>query len=207
MSPLRNPLIAHVKTLINQDLREICRQEGLPVSGIKSQLQTRVIDCKYISAISGVLKTAKLTSYPQTVINRYAQINDVEGLQRLSFRIYHHGRSPTTELGRSPSRPIVSQPFASINSFDLNMTPLAAPGTVQPMVNGFPRPPPPGPSPVRPPAHGKKKKNARQKKQVSKMFTGLNFKPSPFFEIQEPVSRVLDLPRKYTSNLLSCNYN
>jgi hypothetical protein len=51
MSPQRHTLIAHVKTLINQDLREICRQEGLPVSGIKSQLQTRVIDCKFISAV------------------------------------------------------------------------------------------------------------------------------------------------------------
>jgi hypothetical protein len=132
------------------------------------------------------------------VINRYTQINDVESLQRLSFRIYNHGRSPTTELGHSPSRTLASQPFASINSFDLNMTPLAAPATVQPMANGFPRPPPPRPSPARPPSHGKNKKKTRKRKHFSKYFTVLNFKPSPFFEIQEPVSRVLDLPSKCT---------
>ena len=195
ISPLRNTLTAHIKTLINHDLREICRQEGLPVSGIKSQLQTRVIDCKYISAVC--LKVPKLTSYHKTVINRYTQINDVEGLNRLSFRIYNHGRSPTTELGHSPSRTIASQPLAGINSFDLNLAPLAIPAGIQPMANGFPRPPPPGLPPVRPTTHGENKTKAQESKQVSEMSTGLNFKPSPFFEIQEPVSRILDLPSKY----------
>ena len=195
MSPLRNSLTAHIKTLINHDLREICRQEGLPVSGIKNQLQTRVIDCKYIYWLR--VESTKVDELPQTVINRYTQINDVEGLNRLSFRIYNHGRSPTTELGRSPSRTIASQPLAGINSFDLNLAPLAVPAAIQPMANGFPRPPPPGLPPVRPTTHGENKKKAPQSKHVSEMSTGLNFKPSPFFEIQEPVSRILDLPSKY----------
>lgn len=34
-----------IKTLVNNELREICRGEGLLVSGIKSQLQKRIIDC------------------------------------------------------------------------------------------------------------------------------------------------------------------
>lgn len=147
------------------------------------------------------LKVAKLTSYPQTVINRYAQINDVEGLNRLSFRIYNHGRSPTTELGRSPSRSIASQPLTGINSFDLNMAPLTVPGAIPPMANGFSRLPPPVPPPVRPTNHGKNKKEVRHTKIVSEMFIGLNFKPSPFFEIQEPVSRPLDLPSKCSRKL------
>lgn len=199
MQPLRNTLTAHVKTLINQDLREICRQEGLPVSGIKNQLQSRIIDCKCISldSFGGVLKRAKLTSYPQTVINYYAQRNDVESLQRLSYRIYNHGQSPTRDLGPSPSRAIGTQPLAGIGSFAPNMTSLAAPGAIQPMANGFSRPQPLGPSPARP-AHSKNKRNARQRKQVSEMSTGLNFKPSPFFELQESVSRPLNLPSKRT---------
>ena len=132
------------------------------------------------------------------MINRYAQINDVEGLNRLSFRIYNHGRSPTTELGLSPSRTLTSQPLTGINPFDLNMPPLPAPIGVHTMVNGFARLPPPGPPPARPTTHGKNKKKARQEKQVSELPTGLNFKSSPFFEIQESVSRLLDLPSKYT---------
>lgn len=36
-------LVARCKTLINNDLKRICKEEGLPQSGIKAQLQTRVI--------------------------------------------------------------------------------------------------------------------------------------------------------------------
>jgi E3 SUMO-protein ligase PIAS1 len=42
----QDTLAAKVKTLINNDLREICRGENLQVSGVKSQLQSRILDCK-----------------------------------------------------------------------------------------------------------------------------------------------------------------
>lgn len=32
-----------IKTLINETLKQICRVEGLQVSGLKNQLQTRII--------------------------------------------------------------------------------------------------------------------------------------------------------------------
>jgi E3 SUMO-protein ligase PIAS1 len=40
-------LAAKVKTLINNDLREICRGENLQVSGVKSQLQSRILDREF----------------------------------------------------------------------------------------------------------------------------------------------------------------
>ena len=36
--------IARVKTLVNNQLKQILKKEGLPVSGAKATLQTRIID-------------------------------------------------------------------------------------------------------------------------------------------------------------------
>jgi hypothetical protein len=38
-------LVSRCKTLINNDLKKICREEGLQSSGIKSVLQGRIIEC------------------------------------------------------------------------------------------------------------------------------------------------------------------
>jgi len=35
------------KLLLNADLKEICRREGLPISGIKAALQNRVLTRKH----------------------------------------------------------------------------------------------------------------------------------------------------------------
>lgn len=40
------PLERQVKQLLNNDLKEICRREGLPISGVKAVLQNRVLDRK-----------------------------------------------------------------------------------------------------------------------------------------------------------------
>lgn len=36
-------MTAEVKTLVNARLKDILREEGLPVSGVKSELQIRII--------------------------------------------------------------------------------------------------------------------------------------------------------------------
>jgi E3 SUMO-protein ligase PIAS1 len=41
----QDTLAAKVKTLINNDLREICRGENLQVSGVKAALQSRILEC------------------------------------------------------------------------------------------------------------------------------------------------------------------
>lgn len=39
----RHAVEARIKTLLNNDLKEICRGENLAVSGVKAQLQTRIL--------------------------------------------------------------------------------------------------------------------------------------------------------------------
>lgn len=47
-----NSLHPRLKTLINNDLKEICRSEDLPVSGVKAALQERIIQRKiYLRAL------------------------------------------------------------------------------------------------------------------------------------------------------------
>jgi hypothetical protein len=38
-------LVARIKTLTNPQLKELLRNEGLAVSGVKASLQLRIIDC------------------------------------------------------------------------------------------------------------------------------------------------------------------
>jgi hypothetical protein len=38
-------LVALIKTLTNPGLKDLLRNEGLPVSGVKASLQLRIIDC------------------------------------------------------------------------------------------------------------------------------------------------------------------
>lgn len=44
--PDTQSLVALVKTLTNAQLKDILRNEGLAVSGVKASLQLRIIDCK-----------------------------------------------------------------------------------------------------------------------------------------------------------------
>jgi hypothetical protein len=40
------PLLSHIKVLTNDRLKDLCRAEHLPVSGVKATLQSRIIDRK-----------------------------------------------------------------------------------------------------------------------------------------------------------------
>jgi len=40
-------LVALIKTLTNPQLKELLRNEGLAVSGVKASLQLRIIDCSF----------------------------------------------------------------------------------------------------------------------------------------------------------------
>ncbi|TID15850.1 DNA-binding SAP [Venturia nashicola] len=76
---------ARIKTLVNNELREICRGEGLLVSGIKSQLQKRIID----------------------YLNSLLQQGDQQALFELRHRVYNGGKPALpggTTTFASPSR-------------------------------------------------------------------------------------------------------
>ncbi|KAF2114883.1 PINIT domain-containing protein [Lophiotrema nucula] len=74
-------LIARSKTLVNNDLKRICKEEGQTVSGNKPQLQARV----------------------QSLIDGAAARNDTETLNRLRHRLHHHGEAPPADA--SPGYP------------------------------------------------------------------------------------------------------
>lgn len=42
-----NHLVALIKTLTNPQLKDLLRNEGLAVSGVKMTLQLRIIDCSF----------------------------------------------------------------------------------------------------------------------------------------------------------------
>ncbi|OCK84814.1 hypothetical protein K432DRAFT_413769 [Lepidopterella palustris CBS 459.81] len=62
-------LQARIKTLINSDLKEICRGENLQVSGVKAALQNRII----------------------SLIDTFVRSGDVQGIARIRHRIANHG--------------------------------------------------------------------------------------------------------------------
>ncbi|KAF2176257.1 hypothetical protein K469DRAFT_607743 [Zopfia rhizophila CBS 207.26] len=89
-------LIARSKTLVNNDLKRICKEEGQIQSGNKLQLQQRVLD-----------STLHL-------IERAVQRNDLDSLQRLRYRIQHHGEAPPPDYNAPapPSLPNHASPTA-----------------------------------------------------------------------------------------------
>ncbi|KAG9829939.1 hypothetical protein KCU63_g14882, partial [Aureobasidium melanogenum] len=85
-----------IKSLINNDLKEICRQEGLQVSGVKAALQKRISE----------------------VIAHHLRKNDLEALERLRYRAEHQGRTPPAQshqpsLARDTITPISPAPHTT----------------------------------------------------------------------------------------------
>ncbi|GME53545.1 DNA-binding SAP [Neofusicoccum parvum] len=84
-----------LKTLINNDLKEICRSEELPVSGVKAALQERII----------------------AHLDRYVQRGDAAAVSRIRYRIHNHGRTPpaTPLQPPLPDYPDSVSPVNSVN--------------------------------------------------------------------------------------------
>ncbi|KAF2866504.1 PINIT domain-containing protein [Massariosphaeria phaeospora] len=93
---LASQLSARVKTLVNADLRRICKEEGQVQSGNKPILQGRVIE----------------------LVSKAIMDNDTETIQRLRHRIQNHGAPPPSD-SHSPSTPSYTHtsPAAS-NGYD-----------------------------------------------------------------------------------------
>ncbi|KAH7051057.1 PINIT domain-containing protein [Macrophomina phaseolina] len=85
-----------LKTLINNDLKEICRSEDLPVSGVKAALQERIIQ----------------------LLNQFVQRGDANAIQRLRYRIYNHGQTPPA-TPHQPQIPDYPDSVSPVNSVTL----------------------------------------------------------------------------------------
>ncbi|KAH7074411.1 PINIT domain-containing protein [Paraphoma chrysanthemicola] len=86
------------RTLINNDLKKICKEEGTSQTGNKAALQSRVIQ----------------------LINHAVSRNDAETLRRLQYRVQHHGEAPPPAASSSPAAPSYAQPRApSANGYSM----------------------------------------------------------------------------------------
>lgn len=63
-------LVALIKTLTNPNLKDLLRNEGLAVSGVKASLQLRIIDCSYLFVSLGFFPLPVLFS-PEAILIYY----------------------------------------------------------------------------------------------------------------------------------------
>ncbi|CAF9906400.1 SUMO ligase siz1 [Imshaugia aleurites] len=120
---------AKVKTLMNNQLKTILKKEGLPVSGAKAAMQTRIINKLY----------------------NYGDNNDIEGFSRLRSLVNNPDLDP---VGLSPSpssaRAYPNNPLPAANHYQHSFSSSTRPGShnMAPNVNATgPRPPQFKPSP------------------------------------------------------------
>lgn len=147
------------KTLINNDLKKILKEEGTSQTGNKAALQARVIGRRYLrSPATRLAVAAHLLTSPSPVIANAVARSDTDLLRRLQYRVQHHGEAPPPATS-SPVASSYSQPpppiangYSMANGYQSN-------GAYQPYQQ--PQQPPMPPRPT------------------------YFFKESPFFEIRE----------------------
>ncbi|KAI9661596.1 MAG: SUMO ligase siz1 [Bathelium mastoideum] len=89
-------LSRQIKRLVNSNLKEICRSEGLPVSGVKATLQNRILERLNEVNISG--DTAILQRLENSVNNR--------GASPSGYQDYHQNRASSSAFSASsPTMP------------------------------------------------------------------------------------------------------
>ncbi|KAF2787854.1 E3 SUMO-protein ligase PIAS1 [Melanomma pulvis-pyrius CBS 109.77] len=107
-------LNARLKTLINNVLKRICKEEGLPQTGNKPVLQARILN----------------------LINDAVQANDAETLMRLRHRIQNHGEAPPVGSD-SPSTPTypthAGPPAQAYNGFHQPFGPMVQQMALRPL--------------------------------------------------------------------------
>lgn len=111
------------KTLINNDLKKILKEEGTSQTGNKAALQARVI---------GLITNAVARS-------------DAEQLRRLQYRVQHHGEAPPPATA-SPAAPSYSQPAPPLANGYTMATGYQSNGAYQ----SYPQQPHQPPAPPRP---------------------------------------------------------
>ncbi|KAL2037021.1 hypothetical protein N7G274_010306 [Stereocaulon virgatum] len=118
--------IARVKMLVNNQLKQILKKEGLPVSGAKATLQTRIID----------------------QLRRYAQGNNLESFSHLRHLVFHPdanatatGLSPSPAAARAHPNNPPHLPSQYQHSFSSSSVRPGAPGITTNMNGSGPRAP------------------------------------------------------------------
>ena len=164
-------LSRQVKTLINSDLKEICRTEALPVSGVKAALQRRILDREYGRPFLGAITHLWLSAVGLEEVNISG---DTALLQRLANTI--NSRRP------SPSG-FQDHPQTKVGSAAYSPASPTMPAYKQ--HNGY------GQS-SRPP--GMRRNLYEESISAKSRAAPITFKSSPFYSVLEPLIRLLDLP-------------
>ncbi|GAM90852.1 hypothetical protein ANO11243_088980 [Dothideomycetidae sp. 11243] len=138
----RQSAFNRLKTLINQDLKEICRQENLQVSGVKASLQSRIM------------------AHLDEAINS----RDMVTFERVRYRILNRGAGPPTGY------------TGSNMGSGMSMSPGVANSHISHQYS----------KPQLVPSAGQRPQLTGPAK--------LSFKPSPFYHIQDSITRATDLP-------------
>ncbi|KAI9714852.1 MAG: SUMO ligase siz1 [Bogoriella megaspora] len=175
-----NKLSREIKTLLNNDLKEICRAEGLPVSGVKATLQRRILERLDEVVISGDI--AVLDRIKPNVRGHRAPspvTNQDFGQPRSSSSAYNTsspnmpGYKPYGSAFTASSRPsgMQSEGPDDLLSFQTRrINRLVARRT--PGFNNCPT----------------------SRSKANNLSASLQFKKSPFYEIVVPLTRIVDLP-------------
>lgn len=120
-------LIALVKSLLNAQLKDVLRSEGLPVSGVKTTLQSRIIECMFPKQSNSHFFT--LAANVQCAdIKELIQLGQLESYSRLRKFIYACAHEPlpiTTPHSSSSYQPHSAPPAYLSNR-------AAASGTMTP---------------------------------------------------------------------------
>jgi E3 SUMO-protein ligase PIAS1 len=162
-----------IKSLINNDLKEICRQEGLPVSGVKAALQKRISEGNPIPRVHPPLSHTPLTTR-HSVIAHHLRKGDAAALERLRYRAEHSGRDPPAQS---------HQPSLARDT----ITPISpAPSTTAGMP-AYPRP-----SNALPTYH-----QTPAARSVSTPRASVRFRESPFYQIKEALTATRELSGTY----------
>jgi hypothetical protein len=148
------PLIAQTKNLLNTQLKQILAGEGLRVSGVKAELQQRIISRKSeaqrvgVSSTTGDWPPPRPSSYSSIRdpsgkliynldIERIGNQGDYDGLQRLRGLLYGHTH-PDFSNDSSPSATYLNYtPPSSASPQYLPPMPTYAPRGGVPLYNSY----------------------------------------------------------------------
>lgn len=110
LSTMAQTITARCKTLINNDLKKICKEEGQTQTGNKALLQTRIFH----------------------LINDAVANGDSDTLTRLQYRVHNHGDYPPTGSSTQQSAPSLSNSSPNLSNRYPNMN-----GYGQQVTNGY----------------------------------------------------------------------
>lgn len=100
----RSAVEARIKLLINNDLKEICKNYSYPVSGTKAVLQGRCMESRSTRRNSRMRWEHRDLLIGRLVLDKQIRTNDVVGFEDLRYRVNNHGQSPhLAQLHQQPS--------------------------------------------------------------------------------------------------------